>query len=74
MLQHHPKLARYFFIFSSLLMFASLLGCERLQNKWERRERKLHYLNEEIDSARKLDARIQDSIRHHNDSLQAHGK
>lgn len=55
-------------------MFASFVGCEKLQNKWERRERKLHYLNEEIDSARKLDARIQDSLRHRNDSLQAQGK
>lgn len=46
------------FIFSII----SLNSCDRLKNKWERRERKLHYLQEELDSARKRESHIQDSL------------
>ncbi|MBI3259456.1 MAG: hypothetical protein HYZ54_08300 [Ignavibacteriae bacterium] len=51
------------FAFLSLItIISSLYSCERLRNKWERRERKLHYLQEEIDSARKLETHVQDSV------------
>ena len=60
--------------FASLLviiLISSLYGCERLRTKWERRERKLHYLEEEIDSARKLETHVQDSIWRALDSAKA---
>jgi len=43
-------------------MFISLYSCDRFRDKWERRERKLHYLQEEIDSARTLENHFQDSV------------
>lgn len=60
--------------FASLLviiLISSLYSCERLRTKWERRERKLHYLEEEIDSARKLETHVQDSIWRALDSAKA---
>jgi len=52
------------FTFSCLIvfMFISLYSCDRFRDKWERRERKLHYLQEEIDSARTLENHFQDSV------------
>ena len=62
--------ARYTFTCILLtLVVISLYSCDRLKNKWERRERKMHYLQEEIDSARKLDNHFQDSVWQSLDSI-----
>ncbi len=52
----------YTFASFLVLTLVSLNGCDRLKNKWERRERKLHYLQEELDSARKRESHVQDSL------------
>ncbi len=54
-----------------IILISTLNSCERLRTKWERRERKLHYLEEEIDSARKLETHVQDSIWRALDSAKA---
>lgn len=66
-----PILSNIFIFISLILVISSLYGCERLRTKWERRERKLHYLEEEIDSARKLETHVQDSIWRALDSAKA---
>ncbi|MBK9249054.1 MAG: hypothetical protein IPM69_13305 [Ignavibacteria bacterium] len=57
-----------------ILLLGSLGSCDRFKDKWERRERKIHYLNEEIDSARNIQARYQDSLRHAHDSIRKQQK
>ncbi|MBS1536736.1 MAG: hypothetical protein JST20_03180 [Bacteroidetes bacterium] len=55
-------IARFTFVCLLVFTVISLYSCDRFRDKWERRERKLHYLEEEIDSARKLENHFQDSV------------
>jgi hypothetical protein len=43
------------------LLVIPFCSCD-FKKKWDRRERKLHYLQEEIDSARKREDHFQDSV------------
>jgi hypothetical protein len=46
-----------------------LQGCERLKDKWETRERRVQYLRSSIDSARKQNTKMYDSIGKQQDTI-----
>lgn len=67
----HSILINTFATLLVMILISSLYSCERLRNKWAKREQTMHYMQEEIDSARRLETHVQDSIWRALDSAKA---
>jgi hypothetical protein len=63
------KNKRLIVFYICILSISILQGCERLKDKWNTRERRVQYLRSSIDSARKHNTKMYDSIGTQQDTI-----
>lgn len=63
------KNKRLSLLYICVLSIYILQGCERLKDKWKTRERRVQYLRSSIDSARKHNTKMYDSIGKQQDTI-----